>query len=323
MIKRIAILPGDGIGPEVVDEAIKVIRHVIADFDKRFELAVGLIGGAAWEACGEHFPNATLELCRSADAILFGAVGGPVAESHLPKWRNCEVNALLGIRKAFCFNVNIRPVRMASKLSTLSPLRREILAGGVDLVIFRELSGDIYFGEHRRFTRDNVRYAVDVAEYDEATVRTIAVKAFEAALNRRKRLVSVDKANVLDTSRLWREVVNEVAAEYPEIVHEDMLVDNCAMQLVTRASQFDVILTSNLFGDILSDIAGRYPGRLDCLHLRASMKRVLAFTSLRQVQRQISQAKASQTRSARFSVRPCYCDIRLTCGRRRHGSSKR
>jgi len=265
MSKRIAVLPGDGIGPEITKEAARVLRCSVVDFDQHFELVDGLIGGSAWDVYGEHLPNMTLQICRSADAILFGAIGGPIAEAQSPKWKNCEVNALLGIRKAFKFNANIRPVQVNAGLTSISPLREIVLSGGVDLVIFRELSSDIYFGEHRRFEIAGVRHATDIAEYNETTVRNIAIKAFEAARTRKKKLVSVDKANVLDTSRLWREVVKEVAIAYSDVHYEDMLVDNCAMQLVARPTQFDVILTSNLFGDILSDIAGAIPGSLGML----------------------------------------------------------
>lgn len=265
MLKRVAVLPGDGIGPEIMRGAVAVLRHVLRDSAVQLEFTEGLIGGAAWDQYGDHFPTVTRELCSSVDAILFGAVGGPVAEAHLRKWQNCEVNALLGVRKLFNFNVNIRPVQVHKDLIDLSPLRARIIQDGIDVVIFRELSSDIYFGDHRRFMEDGKRKATDTATYGEDEVRAIAEKAFDAAENRKKRVVSVDKANVLETSRLWREVVQEVARCHPDVEFENMLVDSCAMKLAQDPAQFDVIVTSNLFGDILSDLAAAIPGSLGLL----------------------------------------------------------
>lgn len=265
MQKRIAVLPGDGIGEEVMQEAVLVLKEVAARFSHAFEFEYGVIGGAAFDAYGEHFPEATREICARADAILFGSVGGPVSEQHLEKWKNCEVNALLGLRKAFSFNANFRPVRVFSELKDLSPLKPAVIGEGVDILFVRELNGDIYFGEKRQFERDGVRVATDVAEYTELQVASVARTAFEAAGKRRGKVTSVDKANVLQTSKLWREVVKEVSQEYPEIALENMLVDNCAMQLIQNPTQFDVILTSNMFGDILSDAGAVLPGSLGLL----------------------------------------------------------
>jgi len=264
-VKIIAVLAGDGIGPEVMKEALRVLDAVSKRNDCEFEIREGLIGGAAFDEYQEHFPQATLNLCKESDAILFGSVGGPVSELDKPKWKNCEINALLGIRKAFSFNVNLRPVRVLPELSKLSPLSAEIVKQGVDILFVRELVGGIYFGEKKRFVRDGMRVASDLCEYSEEQIASVSHAAFKAATKRRKKVCSVDKANVLTTSKLWREVVNEVSKDYPEIELEHMLVDNCAMQLVRTPSQFDVILTENLFGDILSDAGAVLPGSLGLL----------------------------------------------------------
>ncbi len=262
MEKSIAVLPGDGIGEEVMAEALRVLDKVGERFGHRFNCQRALVGGAAWEVYRSHFPDETRKVCEKSHAILFGSVGGPVSEQHLEKWRNCEVQSLLAIRKTFSFNANFRPVRVFPELKDLSPLKREIIERGVDLLFIRELNGDLYFGEKRRFIRDGMRVATDVAEYTEAQVTSVAHTAFQAAMKRRKKVTSVDKANVLDVSKLWREVVHEVAREYPEVRLEDMLVDNCAMQLIKDPSQFDVVLTGNMFGDILSDAGAVLPGSL-------------------------------------------------------------
>jgi 3-isopropylmalate dehydrogenase len=194
--------------------------------------------------------------------FFFGSVGGPVSEINNPKWKDCEKNALLGLRKAFNFNINMRPARIYPALKNLCPLRPEILEPKVDLLMFRELLGGIYFGQHQTIIKDGQRFASDVCEYTESAIAAIAHPAFKAAQLRSKRLVSVDKANVLDTSRLWRAVVDEVAKNYPDVQYEHMLVDNCAMQLIRKPTYFDVILTENMFGDILSDAAAVLPGSL-------------------------------------------------------------
>lgn len=261
-MKRIAVLPGDGIGEEVMAEAIRVLRAVEPLTGERFELTHALVGGAAYERYESHFPAETRAVCEEADAILFGSVGGPVSEMHLPKWKNCEASSILAVRSAFRFHANLRPVKVLPELAEMCPLRPEVVAGGVDILFVRELLGDLYFGEHRMEVRDGVRIARDVAEYDEKQVRAVAVVAFEAARGRHKRVTSVDKANVLETSKLWRAVVREVAEDFPDCRLNEMLVDNCAMQLVVNPSQFDVVLTTNMFGDILSDVGAVLPGSL-------------------------------------------------------------
>ncbi len=262
MKARIAILAGDGIGPEVMQQAERVLQVIAKKYGHEFNLQPALVGGAAWDCFGSHFPNETHEICAGSDAILFGSIGGPVSESGLEKWKNCERNSILALRKAFNFYANIRPTVILPCLAELSPLKNSLLAAGVDLVILRELCGDIYFGEHKTFVEQGLRKASDLAEYNETQIQLIARRAFEIAHLRKKVVTSVDKANVLDTSRLWREVVTEVSKSYPDVQLEHMLVDNCAMQLIRSPSQFDVILTSNLFGDILSDAASAIPGSL-------------------------------------------------------------
>lgn len=265
MEKKIAVLPGDGIGPEVMEEALRVLASVGERFGHTYHTTQGLIGGAAYDVKGEHFPAETRKLCEESDAILYGSVGGPVSELHLEKWSNCEANCLLGVRKAFNLNVNFRPVKVFPELMSICPLRREVIERGVDLLFVRELVGDIYFGERKMFIRDGMRVAMDVAEYTEEQIASVAHAAFKAARTRRNKVTSVDKANVLDTSRLWREVVREVAKEYTDVKLEVMLVDNCAMQLIRDPSQFDVVLTGNMFGDILSDEGAVLPGSLGLL----------------------------------------------------------
>lgn len=265
MKHTIAVLPGDGIGEEVMTQALRVLDAVGAKFGHELEYRRGLVGGAAFDAFGVHFPEETRALCAGCDAILFGSVGGPVAEQHLPKWKSCERDSILAIRKAFQFNANFRPVSIYPELKELSPLRAEIIDRGVDLLFIRELNGDIYFGEHKTFEREGRRVATDVAEYTEDQVAAVAHTAFRAARKRRKKVTSIDKANVLDSSKLWRAVVREVATEYTDVELGEMLVDNCAMQLILNPSQFDVVLTSNMFGDILSDAGAVLPGSLGLL----------------------------------------------------------
>lgn len=261
-VLKLAVLPGDGIGPEVMQQALRVLEAVAVKEGFSVECEKGLVGGAAFEETGEHFPEATRALCQRSDAVLFGSVGGPLDQAHLPKWKGCEANSILALRKAFQFSANLRPARVYPQLQSICPLKAEIASGDLNLVIVRELVGDIYFGEHKRFEKNGVRYATDVAEYNETQIAAVAHTAFQAAQKRGKKLCSVDKANVLDTSRLWREVVSEIAADYPDVELTHMLVDNCAMQIITNPAQFDVIVTANLFGDILSDEAAVLPGSL-------------------------------------------------------------
>jgi 3-isopropylmalate dehydrogenase len=265
MKKHIAILPGDGIGEEVMAQALRVLEAIAKRFDHQFTTSKGLIGGAAYDQYGSHLPEETLSLCKSSDAILFGSVGGLVAEQHLDKWKNCEINSILALRKTFKFNVNLRPVTILPELAEISPLKTSTIEKGVDLIIVRELLGDCYFGEHKSAIENGRRVASDLSIYSEDQITAVAHTAFKLAKNRRHIVTSVDKANVLATSQLWRTVVHEVGKSYSDIKLEDMLVDNCAMQLVVNPSQFDIILTANMFGDILSDAAAVLPGSLGLL----------------------------------------------------------
>ena len=265
MEKNIAVLPGDGIGEEVVEQALRVLAKISEKYGHTFNTTHGLVGGAAFEKYSSHCPEDTIKLCENSDAIFFGSVGGPVSEQHLEKWKNCEANSILALRKKFSFNANFRPVRVFPELKSICPLKKEIVDAGIDMLIIRELNGDLYFGEHKQYIENGKRKAHDVAEYTEDQVASVAHTAFKAAQKRRNKVTSVDKANVLDTSKLWREVVKEVSAEYPDVELEDMLVDNCAMQIIKDPSQFDVVLTTNMFGDILSDAAAVLPGSLGLL----------------------------------------------------------
>jgi 3-isopropylmalate dehydrogenase len=256
----VAVLPGDGIGPEVTAQALRVL-DALALPDLTFE--EGLVGGAAYHAKGHPLPPETLDLARRADAILFGAVGDPTCD-NLERALRPE-QAILGLRKELTLFSNLRPAKMFPELAEDSTLRREI-AEQIDLLIVRELNGDVYFGEKgMRKTAEGLREGYDIMSYNEAEVRRIAHSAFRAAQARRGLLCSVDKANVLETSQLWRDVVTEVSKEYPGITLSHMYVDNAAMQLVRNPGQFDVIVTGNLFGDILSDQASMCVGSIGML----------------------------------------------------------
>jgi 3-isopropylmalate dehydrogenase len=256
----VAVLPGDGIGPEVTAQALRVL-DALAPPDLTFE--EGLVGGAAYHAKGHPLPPETLDLARRADAILFGAVGDPTCD-NLERALRPE-QAILGLRKELTLFSNLRPAKMFPELAEDSTLRREI-AEQIDLLIVRELNGDVYFGEKgMRKTADGLREGYDIMSYNEAEVRRIAHSAFRAAQARRGLLCSVDKANVLETSQLWRDVVIEVSKDYPGITLSHMYVDNAAMQLVRNPGQFDVIVTGNLFGDILSDQASMCVGSIGML----------------------------------------------------------
>jgi len=255
----IALLPGDGIGPEVIAQAVRVLDAV--DCGLVFETAP--VGGAAYKAAGHPLPPATLDLARRADAILFGAVGDPDCDSLERAFR--PEQAILGLRKELGLFANLRPAKLFPELADASALRPEV-ASQIDMVIVRELTGDVYFGEKgMRRTADGLRQGYDVMAYDEAEVARIAHAGFKAAQARRGKLCSVDKANVLETSQLWRDVVIEVSAQYPDVALSHMYVDNCAMQLVRNPGQFDVIVTGNLFGDILSDQASMCVGSIGML----------------------------------------------------------
>ena len=263
MKKNIAILAGDGIGPEVMLSAVKVLNVIAEKYNHEFNYLEALVGGAAYDKYKNHCPQETIDICKDSDAILFGSVGGPVDAQNEEKWQGCEAKSILALRKHFNFNINIRPAKIFPSLQDTCPLKNSRVANGADIEIFRELSRDIYFGEHKRFIDKNgIRQATDIAEYDEITIRNIVVKSFERAKERSGVLTSVDKANVLDTSRLWREVVNEVSKDYPSVKINHMYVDNCAMQMVLNPSQFDVMVMGNLFGDIISDLASVLPGSI-------------------------------------------------------------
>jgi len=260
-MKRIALLPGDGIGPEVMSEAVKMLTMLERLSPARFTFKEALVGGAGYEAHGNHFGPEARQVCKDSDAVLFGSVGGPASGQHLPKWKDAEKNAVLGLRQAFNFGVNVRPAKIFAGMTELSPLKKELLEQApVDLVIVRELLGGVYFGEH--WTAPDGRSARDVMTYTAAQVERPMRFAFETARRRQKRLCVVDKANVLDTSRLWRKVASEMASGFPDVKVEFMLVDNAAMQLIKAPSYFDVVCTENLFGDVLSDAASVLPGSL-------------------------------------------------------------
>ncbi len=262
---NIAVLAGDGIGPEVMAEALKVLAAVRRRFGVALSFAEAPVGGAAIDACGEALPATTLSLCEKADAILFGAVGGPKWEG-LPPERQPERASLLPLRRHFNLFCNLRPARVFPSLAAASPLRADIVGEGFDILCVRELTGDIYFGTPRgREGSGPAERAYDTMAYRRFEIERIADTAFRLARGRRGRLASVDKANVLETSRLWREVVTEVAARHPDIVLEHLYVDNAAMQLIRRPDRFDVLLCGNLFGDILSDECAMLTGSLGLL----------------------------------------------------------
>ncbi len=259
----ITLLPGDGIGPEVVAEGVKALQAVAARFGHRFTLREGLIGGCAIDATGEPLPEETVTLCREADAILLGAVGGPKWDDPQAKVR--PEQGLLGIRKALGLFANLRPVQVHPRLIDASPLRPERLQG-VDLIVVRELTGGIYFGEKRRERGPDGEWASDLCIYTEEEVARVVRVAANLARRRRGKLTLVDKANVLETSRLWRSVTTRlVRTEFPDVQFETMLVDACAMHLLRRPSDFDVIVTENMFGDILTDEAAMLAGSMGML----------------------------------------------------------
>lgn len=265
MKKRIAVLSGDGVGPEIMAEAIKVLKRIEAKFGHKFEFSEALIGGAAWDKTKNHFPDETKKICENSDAILFGSVGGPVTSQKDGKWLNCEVNSILGIRKHFNFNINLRPTKAYKQLKNSSFLRADIIEKGIDILCVRELSQDIYFGEHKTEEKNGMKVATDVMTYDEKCIEAVAEVAFKAALKRKKKVHSVDKANVLDCSKLWREVVEKVSKKYPDCELNHILVDNCAIQIISRPYDFDVLLMPNMFGDILSDETSVFAGSLGML----------------------------------------------------------
>ena len=260
---NIAVVAGDGIGPEVTSEAVKVMNAVGKRFGHEFIFTDAPAGGCAIDACGECLPRTSLDICKAADAVLLGAVGGP-------KWddqpsHNRPERALLGLRKNLGLYANLRPAMVFPQLAKASPLKEEIISGGLDILIVRELTGGIYFGERGRSEDEAGPYAFDVERYSVMEIERIARTAFDMASKRRGRVTSVDKANVLESSRLWRETVKRVSEEYPEIELDHMYVDNAAMQLIRDPMHFDVLLTSNMFGDILSDEASQITGSIGML----------------------------------------------------------
>ena len=263
MEMNIALLRGDGIGPEIVDSAVEVLKKIGEKYNHTFNFTPYLIGGSAIDACGEPLPKETVDGCLASDSVLLGAVGGPKWD-NLPGDKRPE-KALLGIRAAMELYTNLRPARLYPALAEDCPLRPDIAANGFDLLIVRELTGGIYFGDRGYRQGKYGEEAYDTECYSRVEIERIARAAFEAAMKRNKNVISIDKANVLETSRLWRKTVHEIAEEYPEVKCTDMLVDNAAMQLVKKPSQFDVVVTSNMFGDILSDEASQITGSIGML----------------------------------------------------------
>ena len=262
MKKKIAVLPGDGVGPEVTEQAVKVLKNIAEKFGHTFTFHEELIGACAIEKTGKPLPDETLDLCKSSDAIFFGAIGDPKYDLD-PSAKIRPEQGLLKLRKSLNLFANIRPVKLYQELVDASPLKKDRLEG-VDFVVIRELTGGIYFGMPRE-RRENGKIAVDTSIYTKEEIERVTKIAFDMAKVRRKKVTSVDKANVLETSRLWREVVNEVAKNHPDISLDHMFVDNAAMQLVKRPKEFDVILTENMFGDILTDEASVIAGSIGLL----------------------------------------------------------
>jgi len=260
----IAVLPGDGIGPEVIEQAVDIIKQIGDKYNHQFVMRKGLMGGCAIDECGEPLPQETLELCKSCDAVMLGAVGGPKWDT-LPGNKRPEAG-LLAIRAGLGLFANLRPAIIYSALKNASPLRADIVKDGIDIMVVRELTGGIYFGERGRRQQEGKDYsAYDTQEYSIPEVERIARVAFNIAMKRKKIVTSVDKANVLESSRLWRETVINISKEYPEVELNHMYVDNAAMQLIRRPDQFDVIVTTNMFGDILSDEASMITGSIGML----------------------------------------------------------
>lgn len=260
MNKKITVLPGDGIGPEIVAEAIKVLNKISEKYGHSFEYTYVDIGGCSIDKYGVPITDEGMEICKRSDSVLLGAVGGP-------KWDNCPPairpeKALLAVRKELGLFANLRPTKLFAQLSDASPLKQEIVGNGIDLLIVRELTGGVYFGERKTEEVDGELVATDIMPYSESEIERIGRVAFETAKKRNKKLSSVDKANVLDTSRLWRKTMHRLSEEYPQVEYSDILVDNTAMQLIKNPTQFDVLVTENMFGDILSDEASMLTGSI-------------------------------------------------------------
>lgn len=264
---NIGCIKGDGIGPEIVTQAQKVLDRVAEVYGHEIRYTDILMGGASIDACGVPLTDEAIAAAKASDAVLMGSIGGNTSTSPwyklAPELR--PEAGLLKLRKSLNLFANLRPAVLYPELSGACPLKKEISDKGFDMMIMRELTGGLYFGERHTTEENGIRKAVDTLTYDETEIRRIAIKGFDIAMKRRKKVTSVDKANVLDSSRLWRSVVEEVAKDYPEVTLEHMLVDNCAMQLVKDPSQFDVILTENMFGDILSDEASMVTGSIGML----------------------------------------------------------
>lgn len=264
---NIALIPGDGIGPEIVSAAVTVLNTVCEKHGHEFNYTEVYMGGCAIDKFGVPLPDETISICKKSDAVLMGSIGGNTTTSP---WYKLPANlrpeaGLLKIRKELGLFANLRPCLLYPQLSGACPLKEEISAKGFDMLIMRELTGGLYFGDRKTEAVDGVMTAIDTLSYNENEIKRIAIKAFDVAMKRKKKVTSVDKANVLDSSRLWRKVVNEVAENYPEVTLEHMLVDNAAMQLVRDPAQFDVMVTENMFGDILSDEASMITGSIGML----------------------------------------------------------
>ena len=273
MAFKIGVIRGDGIGPEIVGEALKVLQKVSEKYSQEFEYTEILLGGASIDVHGEPLTKEALAAAKECDAVLMGSIGGDTTTSP---WYKLPANlrpeaGLLAIRKGLGLFANMRPAYLYEELKDACPLKEEIIGDGFDLVVMRELTGGLYFGDRKTTEENGLLTAVDTLTYNEEEIRRIAIRGFDIAMKRRKKVTRVDKANVLDSSRLWRKVVNEVAEDYPEVELNHMLVDNCAMQLVRDPKQFDVILTENMFGDILSDEASMVTGSIGMLS-SASLK---------------------------------------------------
>ena len=267
MNMNIAVIKGDGIGPEIVTQAMKVLDKVAEKYGHSISYTQLLMGGASIDVHGVPLTDETIELAKASDAVLMGSIGGNTTTSpwyKLPPEKRPEAG-LLKIRKSLGLFANLRPAYLYKELAAACPLKESTGEAGFDMLIMRELTGGLYFGARQTVTENGIRKATDTLTYDENEIRRIAIKGFEISRKRRGKVTSVDKANVLDSSRLWRAVVNEVAADYPDVTLEHMLVDNCAMQLVKNPAQFDVVLTENMFGDILSDEASMITGSIGML----------------------------------------------------------
>ena len=262
-VYNIAVIKGDGIGPDVVNEEIRVLNKIGEKFGHKFEYKEGLLGGAAIDACGTPIPKETVETCKASDSVLLGAVGGPKWDD-LPGELRPE-RGLLGIRSELGLYANLRPAIIHKALASASPIKPEIIGDSLDILVVRELTGGIYFGEHGYRSGKYGEEAFDIENYSEFEIKRIAKVAFDSAMKRGKKITSVDKSNVLESSKLWRRTVIEMAKDYPEVELNHMYVDNAAMQLVRNPKQFDVILTSNIFGDILSDEASQITGSIGML----------------------------------------------------------